>query len=463
MKKRRILAMLLSCTFIASCMAGCGKQETVSDGKVTISVGNWPNAEADPEGYAREMEKLEKFNKLYPNIEVITDEWSYDVKTFVAKAEGGTLPTLYTAHFTEADKIKKFGYACDITDYMKKHEVSDKINEYIMDSISYEGNIYLIPFSIYSLGIVMNLDLFEQAGLIAEDGTPDVPETFAELAETAKIIKEKTGKPGFVLPTTQNAGGWIFTSLAWNFGTKFMEQGADGKWKATFNSPECEAALQYVKDLRWKYDVLPSNTLVSNADVQKFVGSSQAAMAIAAPDVVNSLIKSYQLDKELIGFAKMPAGENGRISLMGGGFYAIEPNATEEQVDACFKWMEFNGVTPKLTEENKQTLREDMESDKENGILIGIKDISLWNGKAEVQAYRDSLIEEYRNVNPNHIKSYNDQSGVEYQAEEPVCAQELYSLLDGCVQEVLINENADCKQLLEKAASDFQQNFLDYE
>ena len=45
-----------------------------------------------------------------------------------------------------------------------------------------------------------------------------------------------------------------------------MKKGDDGKWKATFNSPEAANALQYIKDLKWKYDVLPTNTLVNGVD-----------------------------------------------------------------------------------------------------------------------------------------------------------------------------------------------------
>ena len=45
--------------------------------------------------------------------------------------------------------------------------------------------------------------------------------------------------------------------------------------------------------------------------------------------------------------------------------------------------------------------------------------------------------------------------------EEPVCAQELYGILDGCIQEVLTNKDADCAALIKKASSDFQMNYLD--
>ncbi len=464
MKFRKLVATTLCFGIIASCVAGCNEKKNLTEEKITISVGNWPNEEANPKLYEERMATLERFKAAYPNIEIIPDEWSYDTKTFIAKAEGGTLPTLYTAHFTEANKIMQLGYAADLSDIMREKQYDKKINEYILDSISYDGRMYLIPISIYSLGIALNLDLFEQAGLIDEDGTIKIPETFDELAQTAKVIKEKTGKAGFVLPTTEHAGGWIFTCLAWNFGAKFMEQDKDGKWKATFNSPECAAALQYIKDLKWKYDVLPSSTLINNSDVRKFVGTTQAAMAIAAPSITEFLVNNYGLDRNLIGFAKIPSQGNNRISLMGGSYYAITPDATPEEIDACIKWIEFaDGLTPVLSDVAKDALRIKYETMQANNNLVGLKDISLWNEKAEVETYKNELIEEYRNVDEKHLASYNDQSGVEYQVEEPICAQELYSILDSCIQEVLTNVNVDCAELLEKAAADFQQNFLDYE
>ncbi len=461
MRGQKLIAMLLGCSMLMS-VGGCGKKETTSDGKVTITIGNWPNAEANPKMYENAQESLKRFNEAYPDINVITDEYAYDTQTFAAKAEGGTLPTLYTTYFTEADKIMDAGYAADITDQLKKIGWDSKLNEYILDNISKDGKIYMVPTTIYSLGLCLNLDLFEQAGLMEEDGTPKAPQTFEELAETAKTIKEKTGKAGIVFPTTDNAGGWIFTSVAWNFGTKFMEQ-KNGKWTATFNSPECAAALQYIKDLKWKYDVLPSSTLVNNADTKKFVGTNQAAMTISAPDICAFLVNNYQLDKEKIGFAKMPAGPKGRISLLGGGLQAISPNATPEQIDACFKWLTFGGLSPDPDDNAKDAMKRKMETDKANNNLIGLKDMILWNEKSTYAQYRNELIDEYRNVNENHIKLYNDQADMEFQSEEPVCAQDLYGILDGCIQEVLNNQNADPADLLEKAASDFQQNFLDYE
>ena len=89
----------------------------------------------------------------------------------------------------------------------------------------------------------------------------------------------------------------------------------------------------------------------------------------------------------------------------------------------------------------------------------------MWNDTAETTKYRNDYIASKANINTNHIKLYNDflanMGDCELRAEEPVCAQELYSVLDNCIQEVLTNKDADCSVLLEKANSDFQKNYLD--
>ena len=48
-----------------------------------------------------------------------------------------------------------------------------------------------------------------------------------------------------------------------------------------------------------------------------------------------------------------------------------------------------------------------------------------------------------------------DNCPCEIRPEEPINAQELYSILDSCIQEVLSNENADVVKVLEKANADF--------
>ena len=90
-----------------SMTAGCGKSGDGEgdSGKVSITVGNWPNPEANPTSYEI-IEKTKKtFMEKYPDVDFKTDEFSYDTQVFLARAEGKTLPTLYTTHFTESKMI----------------------------------------------------------------------------------------------------------------------------------------------------------------------------------------------------------------------------------------------------------------------------------------------------------------------------------------------------------------------
>ncbi len=460
MKMKKVLSIIMAAVMGMGLLGGCGESKTTNADETVVVVGNWPDSEAMPDLYESMMKLKEEFETKNPGVIIEGDSWAYDTETFAAKAEGGTLPTIYNTFATESQKIMELGYAADITDQMKKFGYYDTLSEQIMNEVSDDGKVYIIPRSVYTLGLVMNLNLFREAGLMNADGTPIFPETFDDVRSMAKTITEKTGKAGFLFPTTSEAGGWNFTSLAWSFGGEFMKETEKG-WVADFNDGTT-AALQLLKDMRWKDKSLPETTLINNAESMKLIGTDQAAMAFAHPGQLALLTSQYGMSTDDIGYAKMPKGPAAHVTMLGGDYTAFAPNATPEQIEAGFKWLEFTGVTPahELTDEVKESVRNSIKMMLEGNRIVGIKDISIWTDKDVTQKYRDEITEENRNIPEKNISSYNDKTGLEFRTEEKVCAQDLYSLLDGCIQEVLTNENADPKTILKKAESDFQNNFL---
>ena len=164
-----------------------------------------------------------------------------------------------------------------------------------------------------------------------------------------------------------------------------------------------------------------------------------------------------------LGMVALPAGPKRHVTLLGGGTNCVKAGATEEEIDASIRWIETS-YNYQLTEEYKANAIKSIDQQLAEGRLVGIKSMKPWSGSAESVKYEYELIDKYANANPNHVRLYNEfvESGdVEIQPEEPVCAQELYGILDGCIQEVLTNKDADCVKLLEKANSDFQTNYLD--
>ena len=43
------------------------------------------------------------------------------------------------------------------------------------------------------------------------------------------------------------------------------------------------------------------------------------------------------------------------------------------------------------------------------------------------------------------------------------CVQQMYSVLSSAIQEVLVNKDADCAEVMKKAQNDFQVTYLDKE
>ena len=461
MKKTRVISLVLALVLCVMSLSACGgKTDKDEQGRTIISVGGWPTKEGKELDNA--VARKEAFEKENTDVVIKTDPWKFDLKTFYAKAAGNQLPNYFSIHATEVSQIMESGYSADITNALKKYGYLENMNPTLLDLVSKDGKVYAIPTYAYILGIAFNTEMLEAAGLMEADGTPKQPKDWYELAEFAVKIKKATGKPGVVFPTASNNGGWIFSPVAWSFGVDFMEQDKDGKWKATFNTPEAVEALQYIKDLKWKYDVLPANTLIDGTEYNKTFATGNAGMMITAGDLPWK-ITQYGMTHDQLGMMAMPAGPKRHVTLLGGTMYAVSADATKDQIDAAIRY-HATAFHYALSDAVKDTTDRDIAKKLDLGQLVGIKSMSVWSANAESLKYEHKLIDENANSNPNHVRLYNEfvaNCPAEIQPEEPICAQELYGILDGCIQEVLTNKDADCAALIANAAADFQTNYLD--
>lgn len=466
MNTRKIIkavSMCLTAVILTGALAGCGKSKVERDenGKMIISVGGWATSEG------KLMDSLNERKARYEaeNTDAVIEgvPWQFDRSTFYAQAEGGQLPILFSIGYTEMPEIISSEYSSDLTDILKKRGYDGAFNEIALKVVSNDkGRIFAVPNSAYILGMAYNTELFEKAGLVNADGTPKQPKDWYEVADFAVKIKEATGKPGIIIPSASKYGGWLFTPLAWSFGVEFMEKDKDGKWQAKFNSPEMVEALQYVKDLRWKYDVLPASALIDSNEFFKTFATGGAGMVISDPSIAES-VTSYDMKPSEFGMFAMPEGPKKHVTLIGGSAFAVRAGCTDEQIDAALRWLEMQ-FTYDATEEFKKNSIADLEYRKRVNQAIGYTKFSSWNSNTPAQKWLNEERKKYTNISEAQCKLFNEFSAncpAEVRAEEPVCAQELYSILDDCIQEVLSNKDADCKSIVEKAASDFQLNYLD--
>lgn len=456
---KRKMSLGLAAVLVVAGVAGCSKDDN-SNKAVNITIGSWPS-ETDGD-YLKKMENyLEQYKEKYQDVGVTTDSGNYaDAKIFNMKAAANQLPTMFNTHFTEIQQIIKDGYAADITEILKERGIYDAMNPELRKlSEDSEGNVYAYSNSAYAMGLNINKELFRQAGLVNEDGTVMIPDTYEEMAEYAKIIKEKTGQAGFVICTANNCGGWHFMNIAWSYGVEFMKQRDDGTWEATFNTQEAVDALQYIKDLKWKYDALPADTVIDQPTAHKLFAIGQAAMFFEAPKT--NFTKQYGMNMEDYSIARMPEGPAGRYVQTGGSVYIFAKDATKDQINACIDWIELIGQGKDLDEAAEENLKKSFQTSVDNNEVVFPKEMfSLWND-AERTEKTNALRAEYTNVDEADFTSYLSNEDVILHAEEPRACQQLYAILDGCIQEVITNENADCAELIATACNDFQVNHLD--
>ncbi|MEG2583641.1 MAG: extracellular solute-binding protein, partial [Oscillospiraceae bacterium] len=275
-----------------------------------------------------------------------------------------------------------------------------------------------------------------------------------------KIIKEKTGKAGFILPTTGNMGGWLSTQIAWSFGTEFMAKEGE-KWVAKFDSPEFRNFLQYIRDMRWKDNVMFEKGLIDYSEMIQLFSTNQAAMTINSTGYMPTvLVEQYGMSKDAISIGAAPAGPKGRYSLIGGDVSMIAPNATPEQIDAAFKWFEVTGASPVVTTEAVAAMEKRYELDAAKGLMVGIEGLNIWDKTSEVAKSQANVLEKYKNVNTELFKDYINMDGSTMRVEEPIKSQELYKIIDNCLQAVISDENASIDEVVKKAADNFQKNYL---
>lgn len=469
---KRLLCLLLSLVMIMSLTVGCGK-ETIGDAtstpqsqdtssptpepeKVVLKLGIWPEPTltddiAVHEGY------VERFNELYPNVEVVPAHYKYATDTFVPMAEAGNCPTIFETWFTEPQKLIAGEFIADITDNLKARGWDKAMNPSIRELLSKDGRIYGTPRDGYALGIMLNVELFEEAGLVDENGYPLYPKTWDELAETAKKIKDATGQAGLCLLAKDNAGGWHWSNIAWCFGATLTIDNGDGTFTANLNSPEAIAAMNYVKDLKWKYDVLTADPLNEDWGTGfTALGTGTAAMYIAANDAVNQPTQVNGLPLDKLAMCAIPEGPGGQYSLFGGTPYVFANNATYEEIEAALNYLEIMGKAPVASDEAIAGMRADAQNKVANGVPV-IPRFPSWIDQ-EVLDAEAKIIEEFGNVDTNMYQSYFDatKSDGNLRMEEPGLTQDMYAEITKVLQAVIIDPDADVEALLNKANENYQ-------
>ncbi len=454
--KRLIFLMMLFATLVVLWLSSCKGKEEASQapaerpakmGEIVITVNNGA-IEGDEKRHEEQRLLNELFMKKYPGARLYFNPWQYSPETFMLRMSGGTCTDVVSLYATEATVVIEKRLAVDITDMVKAWDKYKYINESVLKPITRKGRIYGLPTGgiggCYVMTLFYNKDLFKAAGI------KKPPDTWDEFIQVAKNLTDrKKGQAGFGILGEKGGAGWHFLNWVWQAGGDF-EVKKEGRWQAVFGSPEAIRALQFIKDLRWKYKVLQSNVLCDNDDLFELFAAERIAMAIFTPEYLVHLIEKYKMPLEKIGIALLPAGPGGRANQMGGAYVTINPTISKEKQKWAFRAIIFDCELDTIELRCKIMKRQER--------IFGFGVLPVFHG--EYQDKIEAIVDKYRTI-PGQ-KELMREAARYIHPEPPYYSQQLYSdFLGPSVQAVLTDKNADPAALLKRAEKDFQHRFLD--
>ncbi|MEZ0070241.1 ABC-type glycerol-3-phosphate transport system substrate-binding protein [Streptacidiphilus sp. MAP12-20] len=442
-----ITATALSLTAACSSSASPGGSATggADNGKVTISIDCAPPS-SRPTQVQQWNDDIAAFEKLHPNITVKSID-TFPCETpelFTAALRGGTEANVFYTYFTDRQQVLDAGQAADITSYVTADTlpVKDDILSSVWAPLQAGGKTYGIPRENYTMGMIINRKLFQQAGL-----NPDQPpQTWADVETDAKKIAALgNGVAGYGDYSAGNNGGWHFTAEMYAQGGKMVSD--DGK-KAAFNNAQGLAVLQNLQKLRYTDNVMGSTQLYKWGDLQKQMAAGKLGMYIAAPDDITYMVQSLGAKYADYGMGPMPGDSGPGVGTLGGGDdYMFNVKDTPAQIKAGIQLVSYLWLT------EGQGQQFNYSRSKAAGQAVGIPEPQLFQGST---AAKDTQL---KTANATmSVAAFTPYVGANVPGvTEPANAQAIYKILDNAMASVLTDPHADAQKLLTTAETQVNQ------
>ncbi|AIF70030.1 MalE-like maltose/maltodextrin ABC transporter [Palaeococcus pacificus DY20341] len=306
--------------------------------KVFIRFAGWSAGETEMKNYQR---MISQFESKYPNIgvkyEVITQMFHENI---LASFGAGVAPDVFYVDSSWSPMFIDKGALYPVSDLADKAFI-DQFYPFLLEPFKKGDKLYGLPKDWSMLALFYNKKLFEQAGLTKP------PETWEELEQYAKIIAEKTGKPGLAI----YLGGfnrYVPVAVSNGASKPWFEKPEDASW---FDNPTVKETLTWYinlyrvgkvemeKEGKTPYVVQPGD--VGAGWLGDAFGQQEVAMVISGNWMIPFLSDQFPDFKygEDWDIAPLPAGKEGRATMAYTVILGI--NAKTEHPQETWKFVEY--------------------------------------------------------------------------------------------------------------------------
>lgn len=242
-----LLGLVLS--WIVSCSSGNVSKQTPQSNSGSGEIEFWTmQLQPDFTDYFNSL--INSFEKENPGVKVnwVDVPWSAMESKILTAVAAKTAPDIVNLNPDFASVLAGRNAWLNL-DNKVPNDVRSTYLPNIWKASSLNGKTFGIPWYLTTRLTIYNTDLLKQAGV------NQPPATYAQLAQVARQVKEKTGKYAFFTTFVPEDSAEVLES--------FVQMGAtlvDTQGKAAFNTPEGKAVFQYWVDL-YKNGLLPQEVL----------------------------------------------------------------------------------------------------------------------------------------------------------------------------------------------------------
>ncbi|MGG7464327.1 MULTISPECIES: sugar ABC transporter substrate-binding protein [unclassified Plantibacter] len=333
MQKRTLpLAILATAALGLTACAGGGTAggDTVDGKGQTLNVWIMQGTNPDSEKFFSQVgDDFKKETGATLKVEYV--QWADAHDRFVTSIAGGTTPdvaetgTTWTAEFADAGALAPIG------DLVDKAGLSKDLVKGLVQSGTYDGEMYGMPWYAGVRSIIYRTDVFDELGLKAPTNWDEI------VADVAAI---KAAKPDMIPFPVPGDAEFDTYPWVWGAGGEISEKKGD-KWVSQLASDKSRAGLQWWTDLALKHNSSSAGaTTWKETDVMDNFLQGNVAMAVMGswtPATID------QKAPDLKGkFAAIPIpGETGGISpsVLGGSHLSMFETAKNK--DLAFKFIEL--------------------------------------------------------------------------------------------------------------------------
>jgi putative chitobiose transport system substrate-binding protein len=248
---------------------------------------------------------IAQFEAENPEVKVrwVDIPWSAMESKILASVSAKTAPDVVNLNPDFAALLAERNAWLELDDLVTESEKSLYLPK-IWQASQLDNKTFGIPWYLTTQITIYNTALFQEAGI------EEPPATYAELAEVAKTIKEKTGKYAFFVTFLPEDSSQVLESFV-QMGVQLVDE----EGKAAFNTPQGKAVFQYWVEL-YKNGMLPREVLTQGHQrgIQLYQ-AGETAMLFSGPEFIGAIAQNAPTIAKVSQPAAQITGDTGKKSV----------------------------------------------------------------------------------------------------------------------------------------------------